>query len=64
MNNSPWIAQLPSRDDYLIEQDRMTTDVCIIGAGISGIMTAYHTLLYTDKSVLVLYAHKIAHGAT
>lgn len=64
MNNSPWIAQLPSRDDYTINQDHMNTDVCIVGAGIAGIMTAYHALLYTDKQVLILDAHKIAHGAT
>jgi glycine/D-amino acid oxidase-like deaminating enzyme len=64
MNNSPWIAQLPHRDDYIFVDHDNNSDVCIIGGGIAGIMSAYYILLYSDKTVTICDAHKIAHGAT
>ncbi len=63
-NNSPWLYQL--RKDRIhqgLEEDAKT-DVAIIGAGIAGIATAFFTLKYTDKKVVMLERYKLAHGAT
>lgn len=40
------------------------TDVAIVGAGIAGISTAFFTLKYTNKRVVILEKFKLAHGAT
>lgn len=63
-NRSPWIHQLDqSRTIKQIPRD-LSTDVAIIGAGIAGIATAFFTLKYTDKKVVLLERFKLAHGAT
>ncbi len=63
-NNSPWLYQLKKdRVSKSIEKDE-DTDVAVIGAGIAGISTAFFTLKYTDKKVLMLERYKLAHGAT
>lgn len=61
---SPWTYQLQrNRPLYTLETD-INTDICIIGGGISGVMTAYNILKYTNHKVLILDSHEIAHGAT
>lgn len=64
INHSPWLYQL--RKDRICQglQKDAKTDVAIIGAGIAGISTAFFTLKYTDKKVLILERYKLAHGAT
>lgn len=63
-NESPWIRQLDgARALSRIPKD-ISTDVAIIGAGIAGVATAFFTLKYTDKRVVLLERHKLAHGAT
>ena len=63
-NNSPWLTQLNhDRPTTALAQD-LHTDVVIVGAGIAGIVTLFFLLKYTDKKIIVLDAHKIAHGAT
>ena len=63
-NNSPWLYQLNrTRPETPLSQD-VTADVLIVGGGIAGISTLYYTLAYTDRSVCLLEARRVAHGAT
>lgn len=63
-NHSPWIKQL-KRTRLIIPLDKnINADVAIVGGGIAGVTTAYFTLRDTDKSVVLVEADKIAHGAT
>lgn len=63
-NHSPWLHALErTRPLYRLDQPR-GEDLVIIGGGIAGIMTAAFTLLRTKRSVLLLEATRIAHGAT
>lgn len=63
-NNSPWLQQLKRNRPIAELVEDHHADVAIIGAGIAGIATAYFTLRDTDKSVVVIEAGKVAHGAT
>lgn len=63
-NHSPWLRQLRRQKALAPLQHDVTVDVVIIGAGISGISTAYQILKETPKSVLLIEADKVAHGAT
>lgn len=63
-NHSPWIHQLNrTRPVEPLRRD-LETDVAIVGGGIAGISTAFFILRDTEKSVVLLEAGKIAHGAT
>ena len=64
MNHSPRLAQLRDRDPHIQLPLQLETDVCIVGAGIAGVMTAYFTLLYGEQQVILVDAERIAHGAT
>ncbi len=63
-NNSPWLAQL--RFKRLTKQftGNIKTNTLVIGGGIAGISSAYYILQKTNKSVILVEADKIAHGAT
>lgn len=64
MNKSPWLTQLQfNRSLQRLVGDRQS-EIVIIGAGIAGISSAYFLLERTNKSVIILEADKIAHGAT
>ncbi len=63
-NSSPWLFELNRRRPVSLLKDDIKTDVVIVGGGIAGIVTAYFTLQYTKKKVVLLEAHKVAHGAT
>lgn len=64
INKSPWIHQLDQdRKSVSLTQD-LDTDIAIVGAGIAGVSTAFFTLKYTNKRVVVLEQGKLAHGAT
>lgn len=63
-NHSPWIHQLDSeREIHAITSDQ-SSDVVIVGAGIAGVSTAFFVLTHTQKSVVILEASRLAHGAT
>lgn len=63
-NHSPWIKQL-NRTRPVVPLDKNTSaDVAIVGGGIAGVTTAFFTLRDTDKTVVLLEAGKVAHGAT
>ena len=63
-NVSPWLWQLDkTRMPVKLSQD-VETDVAIVGAGIAGIATAFFALKYTDKKIVMLERHMLAHGAT
>lgn len=63
-NNSPWIQQLKrTRPAVPLEMDARA-DVAVVGGGIAGAVTAFFTLRDTEKSVILLEADKVAHGAT
>ncbi len=63
-NRSPWIHQLNHERPHAKLAGDVMTDVAIIGAGIAGVATAFFTLKYTDKKVVLLDRFKLAHGAT
>lgn len=63
-NRSPWLNQLKrTRAPQKLGTDT-TADLAIVGAGIAGITTAFFALRNTDKSVILIEADQIAHGAT
>lgn len=63
-NHSPWIYQLNQNRKLDVLNQDICSDVCIIGAGIAGISTAFFILKYTEKKVVLVDKYKIAHGAT
>ncbi|MCC6198801.1 FAD-binding oxidoreductase [Candidatus Nomurabacteria bacterium] len=63
-NNSPWLAQLSRTRPEISLREHITSDVLIVGGGIAGISTLYYTLTKTNRSVVLLEARRIAHGAT
>ncbi len=63
-NRSPWIEQLNRTRPVLPLTKDASADVAIVGGGIAGAVTAFFTLRDTQKSVVLLEADKIAHGAT
>ncbi len=63
-NNSPWIKELARTRSSVPVQKNLHADVVIVGGGIAGVVTAYFVLTQTDKSVILLEADKVAHGAT
>lgn len=64
MNHSPWIAQLKRTRPVAPLEQNLETDVVIVGGGIAGITTAFFLLRETQKRIILLEAHKVAHGAT
>lgn len=62
--SSPWLYQLKrERKEKNLSEDAHTT-IAIVGGGIAGMCTAYFLLKNTRTSVLLLEAHRVAHGAT
>lgn len=63
-NRSPWIHQLNRVRPALAMREDIKADAAIVGGGIAGVATAFFILKNTDKSVVLLEAGKVAHGAT
>ncbi len=62
--SSPWIHQLKlDRAPQMLYED-FSSDIAIVGAGIAGVTTAYFALKETNKTVSLVEATKVAHGAT
>lgn len=64
MLQSPWLYQLNRKRPVHRLHEYQQSDVIIIGAGISGVVTAYHVLRNTPYRVLLLDAHRVGHGAS
>ncbi len=63
-NHSPWISELKKdRIPHTHDADN-AYDVAVVGGGIAGMATAYYILKHTRKSVILVEASRIAHGAT
>lgn len=61
---SPWTYQLNrNRPLFTLETDT-EADICIIGAGVSGALTAYNILKYTSHKVILVDAYQAGHGAS
>jgi len=63
-NHSPWIKQLKRTRPVVPLDKNVSSDVVIVGGGIAGVTTAFFTLRNTNKTVILIEANKIAHGAT
>lgn len=64
MNKSPWLDQLKrTRKEDSLSKDA-EADIAIVGGGIAGVSTAYFLLKHTTKSVVLVEANLVAHGAT
>lgn len=64
INHSPWLSQLKfARRSQQLAGDQQT-EITIVGGGIAGITTAYYIVTRTNKSVTLVEADKLAHGAT
>ncbi len=63
-NNSPWVEQLKNKFNTNPLEKNHKTDVLVIGAGISGITTAYYILKNTNLKVTLVEARTLASGAT
>ncbi|MGV8916463.1 MAG: NAD(P)/FAD-dependent oxidoreductase [Pseudomonas sp.] len=58
-----WETLTPLRPEAAALKGELTVDVCVIGAGITGLSAAIH-LLEQGKSVAVLEAHRTGHGGS
>ena len=63
-NNSPWISELRRTRPVATADKIDKCDIAIIGAGISGVFTAYSLLKRTDKKIALIEADLVASGAT
>jgi glycine/D-amino acid oxidase-like deaminating enzyme len=61
---SPWLRQIRRNRPIVSLEDDTSTNIAIVGGGISGVATAYFLLRDTDKSVTLLERERIACGAT
>lgn len=62
--NSPWIHQLSRKRPIAHLGDIGKADIAVIGAGISGISTAFFLAEETNKHILLIDSGKVAHGAS
>jgi glycine/D-amino acid oxidase-like deaminating enzyme len=58
-----WEKLTPQRPEAEALKGELTVDVCVIGAGITGLSAAIH-LLEQGKRVAVLEAHRVGHGGS
>jgi glycine/D-amino acid oxidase-like deaminating enzyme len=63
-SHSPWVAQLKRNLIHKKIDSNLLTNITIVGAGISGVVTAYYLLKDTDHQVVLVDAYKVGHGAT
>lgn len=63
-NNSPWLTSIKRTEYFPAIDNSFSTDIAIIGAGISGVLTAFYLLKETDKHICLIEGRKIAHGAS
>ncbi len=61
---SPWLHQLNRTRPVQRLYEYQRTDVVVVGAGISGTVTAYHILRDTPYKVILVDAGRVGHGAS
>ncbi len=61
---SPWLEQLRRTRPKDVLTKNIAVDVAVVGGGIAGLSTAYFLLKDTQKSVALIEAGMVAHGAT
>lgn len=64
INLSPWVHELDHNRKTVKLDSSLDTDIAIIGGGIAGLSTAFFSLKYTQKKVVLIEAGKIGHGAS
>lgn len=62
--SSPWIQELDKNRKIKKITSNLNTDFVVVGGGIAGITSAFFTLKETDKSLILIEAGHLAHGAT
>ncbi len=62
-NSSPWIDSVPDVGRFPRLEGEVQCDVVVVGAGISGVMSAYH-LARKGLSVVLLEKNRVASGDT
>lgn len=62
--SSPWTRQMRHHIHRKLRLPHLDADHVIVGAGISGVTSAYYLLTQTTANVTILEKGKIAHGAT
>jgi glycine/D-amino acid oxidase-like deaminating enzyme len=63
-SRSPWIAQLAADGPARPLDADVDADVAVIGAGIAGVATAFFTLRWTTRRVLLVERDRVGRGAT
>ncbi|HRI70729.1 MAG TPA: FAD-binding oxidoreductase, partial [Polyangium sp.] len=64
-NVSMWAATAPVAPEFPRLQGDITADVVIIGAGFTGMSTAYHLARrFPDKRIVMLEARQVGNGAS
>jgi glycine/D-amino acid oxidase-like deaminating enzyme len=63
-NKSPWIETLQRSRKPKRLKGALKADVLIIGGGIAGASTLYYLMEETDKTVVLVDANLVGHGAT
>lgn len=65
MNRSPWLTQLNKNRKITSVNHNLNADVAVVGAGISGLTTAYYILKNNPKTRLILLeGNTLASGAS
>lgn len=61
---SPWLYELHRTRPVIEQSGNITTDIVVVGGGISGAATAYYLLTSTPQSVVLVEGDTVASGAT
>lgn len=65
VNTSAWLEALPVRTAYPALSERVDADVVIVGAGLTGLSTAYQlSARHPNRRIVVLEAREVANGAS
>ncbi len=63
-NSSPWLAELDPSFAQPSLKSNLKTDLCIIGGGFSGLISAYFILKNTNLNLVLIDSSRLGHGQT